>query len=322
MFDLLASEPQYAHHLAPVWEATPWDQRGTFWTTTELMGRYLSELGVVGWELLGARIHRPVVTAGIMDYARARRAKAPAQAYMEHGCGQSYGGDPKLGHHPAYAGGGGRGECQLILAPNAQAAARWAMAYPDASVHVVGATRLLNPPEEPRVPLLVVSFHWDGPIPEARSARAHYRSRLRELATELPLAGHGHPRAAASVRSTFRSAGVEWIQDIKDVAKRATVYAVDNSSTLWEMGRTRPTIALNAPWYRRDVEHGLRFWSHAGVMVDDMDELMEVAHGLLAGEQEEAREQREARVAEVIPYLDGAQRASRLLTEWSQGAAS
>jgi hypothetical protein len=242
---------------------------------------------------------------------------------MEHGCGQSYAGDPRSARNGAYAGGGGREGVGLILAPNAFAAARWAGAYPRVPVHVIGATRVLSPSEDPRLPLLALAFHWTGGIPEQQNAVGHYRAWLNRLREELPVIGHAHPRYASQAERLFDGAGIPFVPDVDEVARRATVLAVDNSSILWELGRTRPVIALNAPHYRRHVEHGLRFWSHVPAAVDDGAGLLALARRYLTGgEAEEERERRERICGEVIPYVDGASRAARLLDGWLTGLES
>ena len=58
------------------------------------------------------------------------------------------------------------------------------------------------------------------------------------------------------------------MRDFDEVMERSTLYICDNSSTLYEFASTgRPVVVLNAPWFRRDIEHGLRFWEHADVGV-------------------------------------------------------
>jgi hypothetical protein len=311
MFDVLASAPQYADHLIPVWR----EGGGTFWTRPEMVPA-LAALGVEARPLVRDTITRPVLVASISDLSRARRRGAPGIAYMEHGCGQSYPGDPRTKGHGAYAGGRGREVCGLILAPNAYAAALWSQAYPAHPVEIIGATRILPPPGGP--PTLAVSFHWSGAIPEQRNALAHYRAFLPMLSLlGFPVIGHSHPRFAGTARKIFARAGIPYVADIEEVARRATVYAVDNSSTLWEMGRTRPVIALDAPWYRREIQHGLRFWTHVPLAVDGPDALLSMTLRLLSrGETDAERERRERLVGEVIPRLDGAVRAATLVREW------
>ena len=313
----LAAEPQYVHHLGPVWAALGAD--GACW--------YVTEAARPAWAAHGAEAARwqrtapgPLVVASAQDHSRARRAGSRV-VFLEHGCGQTYGGDPRMARHPSYAGGNGRDGAGLILAPNEMAADRWRSRYPGVPVHVIGATRVLNPPEDPRARLLVVAFHWNGAMPELRSAWPHYAPHLARLG--LPLALHAHPRAASALSRWAERAGVEFIPDLADVARRATVFAVDNSSTLWEMAVHRPVIALNAPWYRRNVHHGLRFWSHVpGPQVDDAAGLAREAARLLdLGELPEERERRALVVRSVIPHLDGAERAARLIAEWTAEGA-
>lgn len=314
--DILASEPQFFDHMLPVYEALPKHHRGNILVTGAGMEPYVRSTGHRAHQLSGGGGWLLVASVG--DLNRARRARRTRVAYMEHGVGQSYHGDPRTDHHPSYAGGPGRDHCAFIMAPNEIAAAWWRHSYPRIPGHVIGACRVLQAPPAGAQPLLAISFHWNGGMPEMRNAFTHYHGCLEQLAKELPVIGHGHPRMAGALRVRYRKARIRWEPSLAKVAQLATVYAVDNSSTLYELGRTRPVIAMNAPAYRKDVDHGLRFWSHVpGPQVHDCGELLAVARRLLyEGERPAERKHREQVMAEVFPRLDGAQEASRLLVRW------
>lgn len=313
---VLASERQYAHHLLPVHRALP----GSAMAAGPDARSWLVTQGVDA-EPIPRRFPGDALVASWSDYGRARRMGARRIAYMEHGCGQSYAGERRTARAPSYAGGDGRDGCSLILAPNEHAARRWQERYPEVPVRIIGATRVLTPPEDLRRPTLAIAFHWNGPSPEQRTALPHYLRDLRSIAERLPVIGTGHPRAARTLARAFDRLGIEWVPDIDEVARRATVYAVDNSSTLWEMGLHRPTIALDAPWYREHIHHGLRFWSHAGVRVPDAPSLAALADRLLyGGEEPQERDRRLGIVSEVIPRTDGANIAAGFLTEWAEAA--
>lgn len=316
---MLAGEPQFAAHMAPVYEALPAEHRGDWLTAAPAMLPTLRHMGYQPHMLRAGA--GPLLVASVSDLNRARRTKCMRVAYMEHGVGQSYAGDPRTANHGSYAGGPGREHCALIMAPNELAAERWRAAYPQVPVHVIGATHKLPAPLTSE-PLLCVSFHWNGGMPEMRNAFTHYHHSLAELARELPVIGHGHPRMAGALKTRYAKAGIRWVPRLQDVARAATVYAVDNSSTLYELARTRPVIAMNAPEWRRDVHHGLRFWSHVpGPMVDDGEGLLETARRLLyEGESEAERLHRERVLADVFPPLDGAVEASTLLVRWLTGS--
>jgi glycosyltransferase involved in cell wall biosynthesis len=56
------------------------------------------------------------------------------------------------------------------------------------------------------------------------------------------------------------------VTDFEEVVRRADVYLIDNSSTMFEAAAAGlPIVALEPSYYRRSVDHGLRFWDAAGV---------------------------------------------------------
>lgn len=290
--DLLATRPQYRHHLEPVWAALSPERRGT-----GSSGR--------------------VLVSSASDLAGAIRAgyRAGEVAYLEHGAGQPYSGTP------GYPGGPGRQHVGLFLSPNETAAAADRAAYPDAQVVVVGDPRLDTlPGREPGPPLVAVSFHWDcWAVPESRSALPRFKRGLPALASAVPLIGHGHPRAERALERVWTRLGVEWVPTFDEVLRRADLYVCDNSSTLFEFASTgRPVVVLNAPWYRREVEHGLRFWQAAsvGVQVDHPDELVAAVQFALEDRPEQqAARARALQVAYAHPS-GAAERAARALEGW------
>jgi hypothetical protein len=120
------------------------------------------------------------------------------------------------------------------------------------------------------------------------------------------MGGHWHPKAR-DVHDWFRSVGVLIFDQFDDVLDEADLYVADNTSTLFEFASTdRPVVVLNAPWYRRDVEHGGRFWQWAdvGVQVNEPEFLTMGIDAALNGDEHFAVRRREV-VSEVYAYTDG-----------------
>lgn len=302
--DALASAPHYRAHLLPAWEALPPARRGVAVDLADLRARHGG--GAVA------------LVASARDMGRAWRLRYRRIVMVEHGIGQSYRGIAS----PSYPGGPGREPVGLFLSPNETAAAADRRAYPAARVAVVGDPGLERlPGREPGPrPVLAVSFHWDwSKVPETRSAWPHYEAALRDMAARIPLIGHAHPRAQERLLPLYRRLGIEAVADFGEVCRRADVYAADNTSTLYEFAATgRPVVVLNAPGFRRDVEHGLRFWSAAGVgvNVDDPAELPAAVERALALQPADVAA-REAALGIVYAHRTGAAaRAAAAIEEW------
>jgi hypothetical protein len=305
MIDFLATSPHYEDHLAPIRAALPERARG---------------------EMLHDRPRgdrRPTVCSASRDTRTVIRSGRPV-AVTEHGYGQSY----STSHNQSYPGGHGLGAVGLFLAPNEHAADRWRTEYPKARVEVVGCPKLDTLPM--RVPgpgpVIALSFHWGCTVaPEAKGAWDFYKRAIPDLALRYQVLGHGHPRLMGTIAGTYRRLGVEVVDDFADVCRRADLYVCDNSSTIYEFASTgRPVVVLNAPWYRRSANHGLRFWDAAsvGVQCDDPDDLPAVIEEALADHPEQ-QAAREAALDLVYSVRRGAsQRAADVLLDWAEGVAA
>lgn len=256
--------------------------RGEFWSarSTQTWGMALPEPR--------RRPPGPVIVASFVD---ARKLTGTAELiYVEHGAGQSYDGDPRGLGHGSYSGGSGLDAVRLFVCPRVDVADRWRTVYPGVPAVAVGSPKLDDRHRSPTKttnirngPTVAVSFHWENPlVPESRSALAHYERHLSGLIRDVraaggELIGHGHPRAWGVLWRLWRRLGVEPVPNLDDVFDRASVFVADNTSALYEFASLdRPVVVLNAPWYRRDVAHGLRFWETIpGIQVNDGADLVD-----------------------------------------------
>lgn len=201
--------------------------------------------------------------------------------------------------------------------PREEVCVAWRERYPSTLAVAVGCPKLdyrlrvgprIRNPESRRT--VCVSFHSDLRVcAETTSALRHYEPGLAAVVAEVRAAGcdfigHGHPRDWQRIRAVWDRLGVEAVSDFHEVLGRADVFAVDTSSTLYEAAACGiRVVAMNAPWYRRDVHHGLRWWSDIpGPQVDGPGEL---AAALLAEETQEEADHRRAVVGHVYAHLDG-----------------
>jgi len=118
----------------------------------------------------------------------------------------------------------------------------------------------------------------------------------------------------------FRRMGIEIVQDFSEVCRRADLYVCDNSSTLFEFASTgRPVVVLNDPQFRREVNHGGRFWTWAtvGYQCDRPEDLIPtVERALLDPPAQQAERERVLDLAYAYRTA-GAQRASDALLAWA-----
>lgn len=267
-----ASLPHYAEHLAPILAALPDGVRGGMWAPMD--GRAWGPM------LPPALEHSDDVfmVAGLQDaqhFAGRKRL-----VYVEHGAGQTYVGAED---HGSYSGGNHDGlGVRLYIAPSETVAARWRARGSRAVA--VGCPRLdarlaATGSAPKRAETVVFTWHWWCELaPEAQSAFPHYETTLPMLINRLRddgvlVMGHGHPRYLPRLARFYQEvARVPWVRTLDEAFDQAPVLVADNTSALYEAAACGiPTVVVNAPWYRRHVEHGLRFWSHVpGPQVDDI----------------------------------------------------
>lgn len=254
----LATEEHFSHHLRPVYDALPEEVRGKFCTKP-------AEL-------------EPKVPTVVASYGSLISTTGQPIIFFEHGAGFQY--NTK---HASYAGSQKRDKVILFCNVNEFVAESNRKAHPSIQSVVVGCPKLdkyaafEKPVGEPKV---AFSWHWDAyVVPETRSAWPHYSASLRQIARNgkglwTPL-GHAHPRAHTMVKFDYGRLGWKYLRKFEDVCRQASVYVCDTSSTIYEFAALdRPVVVLNAPWYRKTVHHGLRFWDHIpGIQVDHPKEV-------------------------------------------------
>jgi hypothetical protein len=300
VIDAYASQVQYVDHIAPVWRALGSD-RGTLHVTTPRLVERARERGVQA--MIGLPDgSRPVLVASHRDELACR---GPI-VLLEHGAGQHYGGVDASGR------GEKRPRVILYLGPNPTVADRMAAVLPRAELAVVGCPRLDRwsgyQPDRTGAPVVGLAWHWDARTwPESRWAYPHYRPILGEIAARWTTIGHGHPRHYGHLLGDYRRAGIGPEHDPERFVGRVDLVVADNTSLMWEYAATgRPVVICDAPWYRRHVDHGLRYWRWAdiGPRVSGPAELPAAVER--AWEERDAyAPMRQAMTAEVYGRLDG-----------------
>jgi len=288
-----------------VWQTLRPDERGHVLIPPKL-SRYAAVLGINSTP--GHEFGDVALCAGWTDAAGAMGGRAGRKlALMEHGVGQSY----TNCRVAAYAGGVGRQGVDLFLCPNdrvRQLNMNWPGRHGGDCV-IVGDPYLdqLRWQMQSWVRMFDVTFawHWDHDIvPEMRSAFSWYRDAVVAISqTDIAVLGHGHPRDWAKQKQWYAQHNIMTAGGLPAAIACSRVFAADNTSAMfYAMAMDRPIIFLNAPWYRKNVEHGLRFWEYAdaGEQVDNPDKLQTAIRALLEDPLKYAQVK-----AELFPLDDG-----------------
>jgi hypothetical protein len=326
--DFFARRAHYIDHMAPVYKSLPHERRGIFTVPDSLYDYARKELGDLGHiEIYDGETPRgndPILVASYGDISRAARNPSRKIVHMEHGIGHAFGTAP-------YPNGprGKRDLVDLFLAPN-EYTARLIRSVRSTRVEVIGTPKMDHVDRGEDAcrsmsrPTLAIAFHWgdrNSKPPEAGSAFEHYKDFLPKLKKQsFRIFGHGHPLAADIYQKEFERLGIDWLDDFRDVCRLADIYINDLSSTLYEFLLTdKPVIVLNAPWFRKDIHWGLRFWDYSdvGINVWQTSELLSAIEETLANYQTVCWRARSTAVHELYPYFShSAQRAAEVLTKY------
>jgi hypothetical protein len=317
--DLLASQKHYIDHIAPVWDALPEERRGTFWVIDNCF-QYAAQAVHYPLHLHSYENNSPdtfsdnpilVCAYGDMLYAHKINPSRPI-FMMEHGTGHTFG-------TSAYPNGPGKRDyVSLFLAPNEYTAEKIS-AVRSTPVEIIGTPKLdrivdtLNPDrllrlEHKQPAVIAIGFHHGSKNvrpPERGSAWEHYKDVLPQLASHYDLIAYGHPLAREIHVPVYDSLGIEYVEDFTEVMRRADVLINDLSSAMYEFLVTgKPVVVLNAPWFRRDVQHGIRFWdfSDIGINVEQPQDLIR-AVDLTLKEYQSYSQERAMTVYKLYPYL-------------------
>lgn len=316
-----ASQRQYARHLEPIV-----DELRARAHDVECWSQHASPFGPAFVDLQRHRVRPLLLVASFTD---AHRFRDRHLIYVEHGAGQTYCvADERLA--VGFAGGGGLDHVALFVCPSERVAGRWRAVYPHARVEVVGSPALdryvagrvrasTAPPllpatgrndRPPSRPVVAFTCHWrfgGDEIPEGMPALPRYLPTIGQLDRgRYDLLATAHPKIASRARRWWADLDVPFVEDPDEILALADLLVADSTSLMYEAAAVGiPVLALNDPSYRRNVEHGLRWWSHVpGLQCDEPMALDWSIRAALA-DPTEARALRTRAVAHAYDHLDG-----------------
>jgi hypothetical protein len=296
------SRSPYIDHVLPVWRALPEEIKGRFYVHADQRA-YAETLGLEPVDL-----HQEgddlLIVCSRSEFGRL--PKGVPIVFLEHGAGASYDGSHVVALHARYM----PPVAAVLTTPAQQRAHR--QVFGD-RVHVVGCPKLdqwaTYKHKKSRPPVVAFSHHWDEKrLPETRSSWPWDAEAWGKVAASgrYRVLGHKHPVDKRDIEGWCQDHGIEFVERFAEVLDRADLFVADNSSTLYEFAATgRPVVVLSPPWYRRDVDHGARFWSHVPGLECSIAEHLEAAIAEALKDVPERVRLREAAVEAVYGPRDG-----------------
>ena len=329
--EFYGSMKHYIEHLVPIYNALK--VRGPFYVPPTLI-KFAKMKGIKN-PIQGDPppvSKAPVAVASIIDLCKSYRFPRPV-IFTDHGVGFSY----RLGSSCCPGGSGPRHRVNLFLSSNNHSARRDIIKNPETAVAVSGCSRMdrwheqkdkLNEKLKTKAPIIVMSTHWDCKIsPYSRSAFYHMEGAVPMLREKYGKRFFlsAHIKIQIMIREKARYYGVPFLSDFNTVLRKASLYIMDQGSTLYEFASMdRPVVAYNCPYYdkRFDGDFGMRFWEHCpGIQCDEAINMLDVVEEALS-DPIHYREMRERAVSYIYAYTDGkcAERAAKAITEWQKAA--
>ena len=118
------------------------------------------------------------------------------------------------------------------------------------------------------------------------------------------------------MRRVWAAMDVPWVPNLGYVLDHAHVLVADNTSAMFEAAAVGVgVVALNAPWYRFHVHHGLRFWDAVpGRMAAGPEHVVDM---IGSAHDDTSRALREAATRRAYAYRDwyAAERAANAIME-------
>lgn len=322
MISFLATEKHYLEHLIPTYLALPVEYQGSFYVNTKQLCQLAFNSGVPSENICYFDMKRknPSMLGDFEIILPLQLPSGPETIFVsamkdadlihildpykevilcEHGSGQTFN-----TLHSSYAGGLGRGWLALCIVPGVVPYNKQIVNYPGVPCVMTGCPKLdaladyVKPDKILQMSNLVVgiSNHFaDGICSEAGSSFLYFWNQVADLVRSNPktrFIGHYHPRIVGIEQEKWvelrkSCPNLQLTPEFNFVAREADLYIIDQSSTAFEFAALdKPVIFLNSPHFRKDVNHGMRFWEYAdmGVQCDITDSLAEKMVEALLGE--------------------------------------